>query len=313
MSNLFDLVKTINCNRHKDEKILMTRGIMLTNRCVMNPLCYYCNYPTSPKVETTVEDALKSAHDLVSRGIDRITLVSGWLGYENYTALPYIRAIKKEYPNLYLNAALGPIFPDCLSSMYSAGLDQYGCNVESVPIILKKIKGQDDFEQRLNTLIEARNVGLAISTGFIMGLGETEKDLHFLLDRIMKLKPESVFVSPFVPYEKTKMSQWPRPSLETILYEISMTRQAAINGVVGIRIIRNGAFYPIPIISLFIYAGANMLAPILDGYGRLYEDIIKDLKSFDRNSKTAYNDFAICGVPRKEFDEFIWIHSKMFP
>lgn len=313
MNNTFNIVKTISNNRNKDEKILMTRGILLTNRCVMQPLCYYCNYPISTKVETTVEDALKSAHDLVSRGIDRVTLVSGWLGYKNDSTVPYIKAIKKEYPDLYLNAALGAISSDCLSAMYSAGLDQYGCNVESVPRILNIIKGQDDFDERLNTLIEARNVGLDISTGFIMGLGETEDDLHYILNRIIKLKPESIFVSPFVPYEGTKMSHWQRPSLETILNGISMTRQAARNSIVGVRIIRNGDFYPTPIISLFVYAGANMLAPILDGYGRRYEDVIKELESFDHSSDIIHKDFTNWKIPKNEFDEFIYIHSKMFP
>ena len=74
----------------------------------------------------------------------------------------------------------GPLSKECLATLYSAGLDQYGCNLESTTRILLQIKGTDDFEERVQTLTHAKEICLETSPGYSIGVGETEEDLTYL-------------------------------------------------------------------------------------------------------------------------------------
>lgn len=279
MRQLIDLMNNVNRTR-PNERMKRTRGIVITNRCIRTPLCFYCNYPMGDAITTTVSEAVETAGRLIEQEVDRITLVSGWMGYENDTCVPYVKAIKRAYPDIRLSAALGPISRARMEDLYEAGLDQYGCNVESVPRLLPGIKGTDDFEERIYTLLAAKDTGLVISSGFIIGVGETAHDLSYLYERLQELDLDSIFLSPFVPYKGTLMEGWPRPSLYTVLSEVATTRLSFPKKDIGFRIYRNGGFFPLLVIALVAYAGATFFAPPIPELPQRYEDMKRILDAY---------------------------------
>jgi biotin synthase len=291
------------------EEVLRTRGIRITNRCIRKPICYYCNYMNEEIYLTTVEEVIGRALELKNSGVDRITLVSGWLGYHNKLGIPYVKAIRDDsrFDDLRLSAAFGNLSKSSLLALKKAGLDQYGCNLKSVPEILVKIKGNNDFEERINTLNCAREVGLDTSTGFIIGVGEDWKMLDRLLRKIKELDPYSIFMSPFEPYPNTPMESCPPAHLKRVIKAIAKTRLAFPEKIIGVRIIMQCKRLPREIVSLMVYAGANLIAPPPAYSDRSVKEFFEVLKTNVANLDVLYNNLINEGVNNKDVTEFIEI------
>ncbi len=285
-------------------EVKKTRGIRITNKCARIPICYYCNYMAEPVYNMTVEETVDKVKELKSKGVDRITLVSGWLGYQNTMAIPYIKKLKEEISNLTISGAFGPISKTSLKELRAAGLDQYGCNLESVPEILVKIKGTDDIPERRQTLENAREVGLKISTGFIIGIGENENQLRRLLRTIKKIDPESVFMTPFEPYQGTQMSNCSAPSIKQIVETIAKTRLTFTDKTIGLRIIRQGSFIPIEFLNLAVFAGVNLIAPPPDILDMSSEYFLKQLMMDIQNLDETCQHLLQAGITKEEIADF---------
>ena len=303
MKKLRDLLIAANesCNF---KVVAKTKGVRITNRCVRVPLCYYCNYMNEPVYVLSVDDAVKKIKELKSRGADRITLVSGWLGYQNDIAVPYLRAIKREMPDLTVSGAFGPISKQSLEKLKGAGLNQYGCNLESAPEILLKIKETNDIPERIETLKNARAIGLKISTGFIIGVEETEEQMMELLNLIKNVNPDSVFMSPFEAYPDTAMKNYPPPSLTTIVKTVAKTKVTLKNKTLGFRIIRQNSVIPIEFISLFVFAGVSLVAPVPEITDMSVESFRELLKSCIQNPEETEQSLLRRNVAEEDIRTF---------
>ena len=303
MKTLRDLLIAANesCNF---QVVAKTKGVRITNRCVRVPLCYYCNYMNEPVYVLSVDDAVKKIKELKSRGADRITLVSGWLGYQNDIAVPYLRAIKREMPDLTVSGAFGPISKQSLKKLRAAGLDQYGCNLESAPEVLLKIKETNDIPERIETLKNAREIGLKISTGFIIGVEETEEQLMELLNLVKNVDPDSVFMSPFEAYPDTAMKNYPIPSLTKLVETVAKTKLTLKNKTLGFRIIRRSSVIPIEFLSLFVFAGVSLVAPVPEISDMSVERFRKLLKSCIQNPEETEQNLLRKNVTKEEIREF---------
>ncbi|MCW4017467.1 MAG: radical SAM protein [Candidatus Bathyarchaeota archaeon] len=281
-----------------------TRGVRITNKCVRVPICYYCNYMNEPVYTMTAQESVDRVTELRKIGVDRITLVSGWLGYQNTMAVPYLKALRKEFDDLEISAAAGPISKSSLKALKEAGLNQYGCNLEATPEILVKIKGFNDIPERIETLKNAREVGLKISTGYIMGIGENEEQLMRLLKIIRKVDPENVFMTPFEPYENTPMSEGTAPTIKQVAETVAKTRLMFKDKRLGLRIIRQGKFIPMEFLSLFVFVGINLVAPAPDITDMTAESFRKRLKASIQDLQKTEQNLITEGIAQKEIDEF---------
>jgi biotin synthase-like enzyme len=284
--------------------VAKTKGVRITNRCVRVPLCYYCNYMNEPVYVLSVDDAVNQIKALKNRGADRITLVSGWLGYRNEMAVPYLRAIKSEMPDLIVSGAFGPISKQSLKKLKAAGLDQYGCNLESAPEVLLKIKETNDIPERIETLKNAREIGLQISTGFIIGVEETEEQLMDLLNLIKHVNPDSIFMSPFEAYPNTSMKNYPIPSLTKLVEAVAKTKLTLKNKTLGFRIIRRSSVIPIEFMSLLVFTGVSLVAPVPEITDMSVESFRKLLKSCIQNPAETEQNLLRKNVNKEEIREF---------
>ncbi|MCW4033918.1 MAG: radical SAM protein [Candidatus Bathyarchaeota archaeon] len=306
MKQLRDLL--VAANESVDYKMVdRTRGIRITNNCVRVPICYYCNYMNEPVYVLSVEDAVKRAKELNSRGVHRVTLVSGWLGYKNEMVVPYATAIKSELPELTVSGAFGPITKASLKKLKQAGLDQYGCNLEAVPEVLLKIKGTDDIPERIETLKNARKVGLKVSSGYIIGVEENETQLTQLFDLLKKVDPDRVFMTPLEAYPDTPMHDWVTPTIKKTVETVAKTRLLFKNKTLGLRIIRQGSFIPVEFLSLAVYAGISLVAPPPEFEDMSVVMFRKLLKNCADNLEQTQQRLLCNGVSEKEAKEFIEI------
>jgi biotin synthase-like enzyme len=289
------------------QEVVKAWGIRITNRCVRVPLCYYCNYMNTPVYVLSVEEAVERADLLISMGVSRATLVSGWLGYQNEMAVPYIKAIKREFPDLPLNGAFGPINKKSLEALRAAGLDQYGCGLEAAPEIVVKIKGTNDIPERMETLRNARDVGLKISSGYIIGVEENEEQLVQLLKLLKELDPDRVFMNPLEAYPDTPMADSVLPTLTKVVETVAKTKLMFKNKTLGLKVIQRGSFIPIEFLSLFVFAGISLVAPPPDINDMSVERFQRILKLCIRHPEETELNLLRNNVNREDIREFMEI------
>lgn len=101
------------------------------------------------------------------------------------------KAIKKEVEGLNLIACNGTATIEQLRYLKEHGLDSYNHNLETSQNYYPQICQTHGWEERYTTCENVKEVGLALCSGGIFGMGESEQDREDLLDAIASLQPES--------------------------------------------------------------------------------------------------------------------------
>ncbi|RRS32168.1 MAG: biotin synthase [Epsilonproteobacteria bacterium (ex Lamellibrachia satsuma)] len=101
------------------------------------------------------------------------------------------QAIKSEVEGLNLIACNGTASIEQLSYLKEHGIDSYNHNLETSERYYTDICQTHTWGERYNTCENVKSTGLALCSGGIFGMGETQKDRDALLYAISALKPES--------------------------------------------------------------------------------------------------------------------------
>lgn len=101
------------------------------------------------------------------------------------------KAIKAEIRDLNLIACNGTANKEQLSFLKENGIDSYNHNLETSENYYTQICQTHSWEERYETCENVKSLGLALCTGGIFGMGETNSDRDSLLHAIASLSPES--------------------------------------------------------------------------------------------------------------------------
>ncbi|WP_294954204.1 biotin synthase [Sulfurovum sp.] len=101
------------------------------------------------------------------------------------------QAIKAEVEGLNLIACNGTADREQLAYLKAHGIDSYNHNLETSERYYPEICLTHSWHERYETCENVKAVGLALCSGGIFGMGETEKDRDSLLEAIASLQPES--------------------------------------------------------------------------------------------------------------------------
>ena len=98
----------------------------------------------------------------------------------------------KEVKSLDLEACvtLGSITKDQAERLKDAGLDAYNHNIDTSPDYYKKIITTRAFDERLETIKNARRAGISVCSGGIIGMGESWNDRAEMLRVLANLEPQ---------------------------------------------------------------------------------------------------------------------------
>lgn len=101
------------------------------------------------------------------------------------------KAIKAEIDGLNLIACNGTATKDQLKELKKSGIDSYNHNLETSKQYYAKICQTHTWDERYETCQNVKSVGLALCSGGIFGMGESNEDRTELLNAITSLSPES--------------------------------------------------------------------------------------------------------------------------
>mgnify|MGYP002021984453 FL=1 len=196
--------------------------------------CKYCpqsaHYNVDLKKENLIDvsEVKKAAKLAKKNGANRFCMGAAWKKLRDGKDLDSVIEMIKEVKSLDLEACvtLGSITKDQAEKLKDAGLDAYNHNIDTSPDYYKKIITTRTFDERLETIQNARQAGISVCSGGIIGMGESWNDRAEMLKVLANLEPqpESVPINALVPVEGTPLQSQKIVEPEEMIIMIATAR-----------------------------------------------------------------------------------------
>ena len=196
--------------------------------------CKYCpqsaHYNVKLKKESLIDvtEVKKAAKLAKKNGANRFCMGAAWKKLRNGKDLDSVIEMIKEVKSLDLEACvtLGSITKDQAEKLKDAGLDAYNHNIDTSPDYYKKIITTRTFDERLETIENARKAGISVCSGGIIGMGESWNDRAEMLEVLANLEPqpESVPINALVPVEGTPLQNQKIVEPEEMIIMVATSR-----------------------------------------------------------------------------------------
>lgn len=223
---------TVKQANWKDGKIQKSQLLSIkTGGCAEN--CGYCSQ--SAHFDTGLEasklmplgEVVAAARRAKEGGADRFCMGAAWRELKDRD-LPkvaeMISAVKAE--GLETCVTLGMLGEGQAEKLAEAGLDYYNHNLDTSREYYDKVVTTRVYEDRIDTLGKARQAGLNLCVGGILGMGESREDRIGLIHELSQLNPhpESVPINMLVPIEGTPLGKSPKISVTEMARAIATCR-----------------------------------------------------------------------------------------
>jgi biotin synthase len=109
------------------------------------------------------------------------------------------KAIKQEINDIHLIACNGIASIEQLRYLKESGIDSYNHNLESSQNYYKKICSTHSWDERYQTCLNVKSVGLSLCSGGIFGMGEEIGDRIDFIKSIKSLNPDAVPINFYLP------------------------------------------------------------------------------------------------------------------
>ncbi len=183
-----------------------------------------CEIQTYPLVsaQKCLDDALYNE----KKGVHRFSLVNSGKA-PNDKEIEDVAAIFnyiKLNSNILLCASLGLAKKEQLQKLYNSGVRRYHCNLETSKEFFANLCTTHTQEDKIKTLKAAREVGMDLCSGGIIGMGESLEDRVSLALTLQELEVRSVPINILHPIKGTPLQDLPILQEEEILRTIAMFR-----------------------------------------------------------------------------------------
>ena len=230
--------------------------------------CSYCaqssRYNSGVNSERLLsKDAvMERANAAKANGSTRFCMGAAWKGVRSGTkrfddVLDIVRSVSDL--NMEVCVTLGEVGPTEANALRDAGVTAYNHNIDTSPEHYGNIVSTHTFDDRLNTIKNVQNAGMAVCCGGILGLGETLTDRLRMLEILSTLdpQPESVPINILMPMPGTPLEEAPPVDTFDLVRMIAITRIAIPKAKVRLsagrtQLSREGQ-------ALCFFAGANSI------------------------------------------------------
>ena len=194
--------------------------------------CSFCSQ--SAFFNTKIDDyKLQPAEEIVDQaktaknnGADSFCLVAAWREPSDddfQTVCNIIEEINSKV-GISLECSLGFLTIEQAKKLKLLNVKRYNHNLETSRTKFPEICTTHTFDDRINTLKIARQAGLELCTGGIIGIGETKKQREEFILEIAELNPEEVTINLLVPFPGTPLEFQKQLELEEILRVFAVLR-----------------------------------------------------------------------------------------
>ena len=155
----------------------------------------------------TAEEVVSKASKAKKEGAESYCLVAAWRESSPKDFEKVCNIIKEINNKVGINVecSLGFLTPEQAKKLKELGVKRYNHNLETSKSKFSEICTTHTYDDRLKTLQIARDAGLELCTGGIIGLGETRKQRMELALELAALYPEEVTINILVPIPGTPL------------------------------------------------------------------------------------------------------------
>jgi biotin synthase len=130
----------------------------------------------------------------------------------------------KETMDIDICCSLGALTKPQLKILKDCGLSRYHHNIETSRRFYPSLVSTHTFDERINTITSAKDVGLEVCSGGIIGMGENWADRIDMARILKKLDVDSIPINILIPIEGTPLEFVKPISVEDILRTICIFR-----------------------------------------------------------------------------------------
>lgn len=230
--------------------------------------CAYCAQSARYKTELEShvllerEEVMTHARAAKDAGSTRFCMGAAWRGVRGGTArfeqvLEIVRGVAAL--GLEVCVTLGELGPEEAEQLRDAGVTAYNHNLDTSPEHYPNIVTSHSYEDRLRTIRNVQDAGIAVCCGGILGLSETITDRLRLLEVISNFnpQPESVPINSLMPMPGTPLAENPQVDPFDLVRMIACARIAVPGAKVRLSAGRTRLSDEVQ--ALCFYAGANSI------------------------------------------------------
>ena len=215
MGDHFDLCSIINAR---------------SGNCTEN--CRFCaqsaRHHTGVNTYTVIaeEEALVQAADNNRHGVKRLSLVTSGrsLSPDTLDALVGLYEKMAESTSLLFCASAGMLSPEVAATLQRAGVGRYHCNLEASQGYFPEVCTTHTWEEKVETLLQARAVGMTLCSGGIIGMGESIEDRIDMALALRDLEVQSIPINILTPIPGTPLAELDPLSLDEVLTTLALFR-----------------------------------------------------------------------------------------
>lgn len=203
------------------------------------------------------KDFLKDCEQVASYGVDRYSIVTAGRtleGRDLEKALDAYEAMHRQFPDMILCASHGLMKAEDLKKLTAVGVTMYHANIETSENYFSQICTTHTFSDKLQEIQYAKDAGLSICCGGILGMGENWQDRLDMAATLAGLEVSSIPLNFLIPIKGTPLGDRPRLTVEEILRIVAIFRY--LNPTAFIRIAAGRCYFDDGGKALF-HAGAN--------------------------------------------------------
>lgn len=196
------------------------------NRC---SFCFYrADNPESPRYRKSIDEVVALAGELRNSGVHTLDLTMAedpFFRADGFRELIHLVRKVKEATALPLMISPGVVPRTVLGDLQAAGADWFALYQETHnPELYRRLRPGQNYAQRWQTKLWARELGYLLEEGILIGVGETPRDRAESLLAMAELGAVQVRAMSFVPQPATPLADSVRPDPKEELAFLAVAR-----------------------------------------------------------------------------------------